>query len=178
MPAPPQPTVAATALAQPASAFVLPIMGAGIHGASPSPVSLSLPTQFLNVNVAVIMAIIMHDFRVADLHKLDPSNYNKEIAYMFNSSTNQFEVSYRAAKEYKTPFSVLIPLQIYFNILMFHTNNPLATGAFFRYTAHLLKLVAEYKWSTVFDYHSISFNHRHADMAVNHFFLQCLANDY
>ncbi|KAG6898533.1 hypothetical protein C0993_006175 [Termitomyces sp. T159_Od127] len=146
------------------SPFVPPIPGAGTNGASSA--SLSLRTQFPDVDAAVITAIITHEFKAADLHKLDPTNRDKETAYTFNGSTNQFEVSHRAAKEYKTPFTVLIPLQTYFDILAFHVNNAAATGAFYRYTAHLLKLIAEYEWSAVYDYHAIFFNRRRAEMAT------------
>ncbi|KAG5717591.1 hypothetical protein E4T56_gene5241 [Termitomyces sp. T112] len=146
------------------SPFVPPILGAGTNGASSA--SLSLRTQFPDVDVAVITAIITHEFKAADLHKLDPTNRDKETAYTFKGSTNQFEVSHRAAKEYKTPFTVLIPLQTYFDILAFHVNNAAATGAFYRYTAHLLKLIAEYEWSAVYDYHAIFFNRRRAEIAA------------
>lgn len=101
-----QPALAPSTLA--GGPFVPPILGNSTNGASPLP--LSLRTQFPNVDAAVIMAIIMHKFKAADLHKLDPTNRNKETAYTFNSATNQFEVSHQVAKEYRMPFSVLIPL--------------------------------------------------------------------
>ncbi|KAG5339233.1 hypothetical protein C0989_005084 [Termitomyces sp. Mn162] len=127
-----------------ASTFVPPIPSARINSAS-SAAFLSLRTHFPNINMVVIAAIITHKFKASDLHKLDPTNWDKEMAYTFNSLTNQFEVSNQAAREYKTPFSVIIPLQSYFDILSFHINNTSATSAFFQYTAHLIKLVAEYK---------------------------------
>ncbi|KAG6902173.1 hypothetical protein C0995_003455 [Termitomyces sp. Mi166 len=141
--APPAPGAPATP-AQPANTFVPPISEAEINGMFPTTVPLSLRTQFPDVDTGVITAIIAHDFKVVDLHKLDPTNCNKEMAYTFNSSTNQFEVSHQIAKEYKTPFAVLILLLTYFDILAFHIFSLVATGAFFRYTAHLLKLVVEY----------------------------------
>ncbi|KAG5349979.1 hypothetical protein C0989_000929 [Termitomyces sp. Mn162] len=75
-----------------ASTFVPPIPGAGINGAS-SAASLSLHTHFPDVDTVVIVAIITHEFKASDLHKLDPTNRDKETAYTFNGSTNQFEVS-------------------------------------------------------------------------------------
>ncbi|KAG6859682.1 hypothetical protein C0995_005745 [Termitomyces sp. Mi166 len=156
----PPATTPNTGLQPSSSMFVPPIPGAGtpVPGAGSngtSSASLSLHTQFSDVNMAVITAIIMHKFKAADLHKLDPTNHDKETAYTFNSATNHFEVSHRAAKEYKTPFSVIIPLQFYFEILMFHVNNAAATSAFFHYTAatsaffhytaDLVKLIAEYE---------------------------------
>ena len=93
-----------------AGAFVPPIAVVGVNGTSFT-TPLSLCTWFPNVNSSVLAAIIMHEFKAADLHKLDPTNHNKETAYTFNGTTNQFEVSHWAAKEYKTAFSVLIPFK-------------------------------------------------------------------
>ncbi|KAG5347504.1 hypothetical protein C0989_011809 [Termitomyces sp. Mn162] len=164
--APPAPTLPSAAPPLQGSSFVPPIAGIGVNGAYSSTASLSLRTRFPDVDAAVIGAIISHDFKAADLHKLDPVNRDKETAYTFNGATNQFEVSHRVAKEYKTPFSVLIPLQTYFSILSFHTSSIDTTGAFFDYTSHLLKLVAEYEWTAVYSYHSVFFNRRRADMAA------------
>ncbi|KNZ78954.1 hypothetical protein J132_08179 [Termitomyces sp. J132] len=74
---------------------------------------------------AVLVAIITHDFKAADLHKLDPTNWDQETAYTFNGATNQFET--------------------YFHILTFHMNDAAATEIFWAYTEQLLELVAEYK---------------------------------
>ncbi|KAG5340722.1 hypothetical protein C0989_000499 [Termitomyces sp. Mn162] len=49
------------------------------HSAS-SAASLSLRTQLPDVNTAVIVAIVSHDFKAMDLHKLDPTNRDKETA--------------------------------------------------------------------------------------------------
>ncbi|KAG6885187.1 hypothetical protein C0993_004971 [Termitomyces sp. T159_Od127] len=96
-----------------ASESVPPIAAVGVNGASFA-APLSLCTHFPDVDTSVLASIITHEFKAADLHKLNPTNRDKETAYTFNGLTNQFEVSHRAAKEYKTPFSVLIPLQTYF----------------------------------------------------------------
>ncbi|KAH0578799.1 hypothetical protein H2248_002996 [Termitomyces sp. 'cryptogamus'] len=140
-----------TAAPSEASTFIPPIPGAGINGAS-SAASLSLCTHFPDVDM-----------------ELNPTNWDKEMAYTFNGSTNQFEVSNQVAREYKTPFSMIIPLQSYFNILSFHINNTSATSVFFQYMAHLIKLVAKYKWLAVYDYHAVFFNHCHAEIAVGDF---------
>ncbi|KAG6823787.1 hypothetical protein H0H87_000324, partial [Tephrocybe sp. NHM501043] len=115
---------------------------------------------------AVITAIITHEFKAADLHKLDPTNHDKETAYTFNGSTNQFEVSNRVAKDYKNPFSIIIPLQHYFRVVSFHVGNPMVTDVFYQYVAHLLELIAEYEWTAVLNYHSVFFNRRRAEMAA------------
>ncbi|KAG6889029.1 hypothetical protein C0992_006652 [Termitomyces sp. T32_za158] len=133
--------------------FTPPITAVTANGTSivaPTP----LRTCFPDIEAAVITAIIMHEFKAADLHKLDPTNWDKEVAYTFNETTNQFEVSNRAAKEYKNSFSVLIPLQCYFNVLGFHL--PKSTDVlfvFYKYTAHLIELIADFEWSAVFQYH-------------------------
>ncbi|KAG5720962.1 hypothetical protein E4T56_gene413 [Termitomyces sp. T112] len=109
--------------------FVAPITAVGVNGASIA-TPLSLCTHFPNVDTSVLIAIITHKFKAADLHKLNPTNCNKETAYMFNGLTNQFKISHHAAKEYKNHFLVLIPLQTYFWILAFHVNNTSAMDTF------------------------------------------------
>ena len=91
------------------------------------------------------------------------------MAYTFNGSTNQFEVSHKVAREYKMPFSVLIPLQSYFQILAFHVNSAAATDTFWTYTEQLLELVAEYEWPAVLTYHSVFFNRQRAEMAAGNY---------
>ncbi|KAG5725572.1 hypothetical protein E4T56_gene9085 [Termitomyces sp. T112] len=145
---PPFITAPTPAPALPRPAFVPPIPGAGLNSAS-STASLSLCTHFPNVNSVVIMAIISHEFKATDLHKLNPTNCDKEVAYTFNGLTNQFKT--------------------YFDILAFHINNTSATSSFFHYTTHLVKLIAEYKWTAVYNYHSIFFNCRRAEMAAGDF---------
>ncbi|KAG6870805.1 hypothetical protein C0995_010522, partial [Termitomyces sp. Mi166 len=54
--------------------FVPLISGIGINGMSSSTAPLSLHTHFPNVNMAVITAIITHEFKAADLHKLNLTN--------------------------------------------------------------------------------------------------------
>ncbi|KAG6884626.1 hypothetical protein C0992_005976 [Termitomyces sp. T32_za158] len=142
--APPASIPAIAPAPQPLGTFVPPIAAVGINGASLA-IPLSLRARFPDAEAAVLAAIITHDFKAADLHKLDPTNRDRETAYTFNGSTNQFEVSHRAAKDYKTPFSVLIPLQSYFRILAFHVNDASATDSFWAYTEQLLELVAEYE---------------------------------
>ncbi|KAG5350286.1 hypothetical protein C0989_011735, partial [Termitomyces sp. Mn162] len=86
--APPAPTLPSAAPPLQGSSFVPPIAGIGVNGAYSSTASLSLRTRFPDVDAAVIGAIISHDFKAADLHKLDPVNRDKETAYTFNGATN------------------------------------------------------------------------------------------
>ncbi|KAG5353398.1 hypothetical protein C0989_007183 [Termitomyces sp. Mn162] len=99
--------------------FIPPIIAVAANGTSIVALT-SLHTCVPNIEVAVIIAIITHEFKVANLHKLNPMNWDKEVAYTFNRTMNQFEVSNRAAKEYKNAFSILVPLQHYFNVLGFY----------------------------------------------------------
>ncbi|KAG6882465.1 hypothetical protein C0992_011611, partial [Termitomyces sp. T32_za158] len=73
------------------SPFVPPIAGIGVNGAYSSAAFLSLCTRFPDVDMAVIGAIISHDFKAIDLHKLDLMSCDKETVYTFNGATNQFE---------------------------------------------------------------------------------------
>lgn len=162
--APPPPPTPQPTPTQAVGNFVPPITAPSINGTSPA-APLSLRSWFPDVEAAVLAVIITHDFKAADLHKLDPTNQDKETAYTFNGSTNQFEVSTHAAKEYKSPFSVVILLQTYFRILAFHVNDALASDHLWMYTEQLLELIVEYEWSAVFAYHSVFFNHCRAEMA-------------
>ncbi|KAG6842989.1 hypothetical protein H0H87_008780 [Tephrocybe sp. NHM501043] len=61
--------------------FVPPITAIPSNGAS-SIGPPSLHSHFPNVKAAVIMAIIIHEFKAADLHKLDPTNCNKDCGHL------------------------------------------------------------------------------------------------
>ncbi|KAG6900020.1 hypothetical protein C0995_004490 [Termitomyces sp. Mi166 len=86
-------TAPLTVSALPANAFTPPAPGPVLNGAS-STASITLHSRFSNVNTAIIVAIISHEFKAADLHKLNPSNCDKEMAYTFNGTTNQFKISH------------------------------------------------------------------------------------
>ncbi|KAG6843829.1 hypothetical protein H0H87_012783 [Tephrocybe sp. NHM501043] len=164
-PAPSAPSPAITPVV-PSIEFVPPMSLTNVNSASPPH---SLCSCFPDIEAVVIVAIITHKFKAANLHKLDPTNHNKEMAYTFNDLMNQFEVSTHTAKENKTPFSVIVPLQHYFCILSFYVNNTAITNIFYQYTTHLLELIAEYEWHTVFNYHSVFFNRRRAEMAAGEY---------
>lgn len=162
-------TASAAPVVTPATEFIPPVPSVLVtNGASLAPVSLR--ARFPDVEAAVLVSIITHEFRAANLHKLDPTNRDKDTAYTFNGTTNQFEVSHRAAKEYKTAFSVLVPLNHYFSILGFHLpKTDTVPFVFHQYMAHLIELVAIYEWSAVYDYHSVFFNRRRAEMSAGNY---------
>lgn len=134
-----------TVLAAHIPEFVPPITAVTANG-----MSIIAPTSicayFPDIEAAVIVAIVTHDFKASDLHKLNPENCNREVAYAFNGSTNQFEISNKAVKECKSPFSVLVPLQRFFNVLSFHlSKSDTIPFVFYKYTAHLIELTMEYE---------------------------------
>lgn len=138
-------------------AFIPPL---GPNGASPSIRSL-----FPDVEAATITAIITHEFRANELFKLDSRYRDKEATYAFNGSTNEFESSNRAAKDYKVLNSILFPLHTYFAILTAHISNQRTIPlVFFQYLTHLGKLASEYEWPAVLEYHMIFFNRRRTEM--------------
>ncbi|KAG5351456.1 hypothetical protein C0989_006417 [Termitomyces sp. Mn162] len=130
----------------PLGPFVPPIAAVGINGASLT-TPLFLRMHFPDANSAVLATIITHDFKAADLHKLDSTNQDQETIYTFNGATNQFKT--------------------YFHILVTHVNDAAATETFWADTEQLLELVAEYKWLAVFAYHWVFSNHCHAEMAAS-----------
>ncbi|KAG5336313.1 hypothetical protein C0989_012192 [Termitomyces sp. Mn162] len=153
-------------LAMPTTKFMAPITTVLTNGMSVT-TPTSLCACFPNVKAVVITAIIAHKFKAANLHKLNLTNHDREVAYTFNGTTNQFKVSNHATKEYNNPFAVIVSLQCYFNILSFHLlKGNTIPFVFYEYTAHLIKLVAEYKWSAVFQYHSIFFNQCCSEIAA------------
>ncbi|KAG6816309.1 hypothetical protein H0H87_007045 [Tephrocybe sp. NHM501043] len=140
------PVQAATSVPLLNSCFVPSLTFLASNGMSP-PFIRSL---FPKVEAAIIIAIITHKFKATDLHKLD----------------YKFEASNMTMKEYKTPNSILIPLQTYFSILQVHITDQHAniTLHFFTYNVHLLKLASEYEWVTVLDYYVEFFNMQHTKM--------------
>ncbi|KAG5348709.1 hypothetical protein C0989_008828 [Termitomyces sp. Mn162] len=81
------PNLLISAATLPLGPFILPIAAVGINGAS-STAPLSLRMHFPDADSAVLVAIIIHDSKAADLHKLDPTNQDQETAYTFNGATN------------------------------------------------------------------------------------------
>ncbi|KAG6843734.1 hypothetical protein H0H87_001086 [Tephrocybe sp. NHM501043] len=146
----------------PLANFVPPLMSNTPNGVLPT----SICSLFPKVKAAIIMAIIMHELRATDLHKLDSKYCHTDTAYAFNGLTNQFEASNIMAKEYKNPNLILILLQTYFAILLAHIG---ATSIhihmyFFTYTAHHIKITSEYEWAGVLEYHIEFFNMCQSEM--------------
>ncbi|GLB42544.1 hypothetical protein LshimejAT787_1105590 [Lyophyllum shimeji] len=166
-PAQPPPPAAPPPVAPPT--FVGPLTANPAAGASPPPTLLSL---FPEVEAATITSIIRHEFRGSDLYKLDSRYRDKTERQVLslNGGTLKLSSNDTALREYKTPNSILIPLQTYFNILVQHAHAhhfgraaDVAFG-FFRYSAHLTQVASEYEWHAVVPYHMAFFAKRRREM--------------
>jgi hypothetical protein len=132
--------------------------------------STSLRSLFPYVEAAHIMAVITHELRAEDLYKLDSRLRNKDQGFSLVTSGDSisFERSNRAAKDYRTFDSFVTPLLLYFDILSIHIppqpNARTIPHVFWQFSAHLLKLAAEYEWSAVLSYAIDFVNARRAEM--------------
>ncbi|KAF7981494.1 hypothetical protein HWV62_33037 [Athelia sp. TMB] len=148
--------------------YVQPLTANPAAGAS-SP-SSSLLSRFPKVEAATLASIIQHDFRSADLYKLDSKYRDKSERQVLAFNGTSIEVASRdsVAKEYKSLNSVSIPLSVYFSILC--QAAPASALAdisvdFLWYQAHLLKLSTDYEWPAVLAYHTDFFNTRRREMS-------------
>ena len=160
----PAPTPAPTAMVPTAAnvlsshvpGFVLPASTNPAAGASPS-----LLSQFPLVKVAVITAIVTHEFRSSDLYKLDPQYQDKanRCILALNGDTLELQTGDTSTKEYWSLNSVIIPLSTYFAVLrsaitpMTPSIGPVTLG-FWAYIASLMQFALEYNWAVVHAYHA------------------------
>ncbi|EIM82608.1 uncharacterized protein STEHIDRAFT_114488 [Stereum hirsutum FP-91666 SS1] len=116
---------------------------------SPPP---SILFKFPHVEPVILSAILFHEFRPADLWKLDPKHRNRPERRILSAG----EVEYQSAN------SDIVPMQIYFSVLLAAYTQSGATATsvselaidFHSYTAHLLTFAAEYRWKAVLQYHT------------------------
>ncbi|KAI0316970.1 hypothetical protein OF83DRAFT_1032131, partial [Amylostereum chailletii] len=110
---------------------------------------------------AVIVAIINHEFRAADLYKLDPkfrdSRKTKRLIGLSADLDGQLELQ-DASGEYKSMAALLVPLQTYFNILLHYISNS---------TIALMAWSSEYEFAAVLDYHTQFFDSRVQEMLLD-----------
>lgn len=145
--------------------FVGPLTGNQAAGAS-----IHLMTEFPEVEEAVIISVITHQFRGSDLYKLDSKYRDKADRSTLEFENGAVRVKTDASvKEYPTPLSVELPLMVYFRILIAHavTTGDVATVALATsaYTESFLRLRAEYEWPAVLAYHMAFFARRRREMA-------------
>ena len=113
---------------------------------------LQLVLSKINNSEDLVVSIITHQFPAHDLYKLCPPSDVSEEASL-----------------YKTPSSVLIPLEIYFAILSEYlsTFSQCVIKGALAYFKHLQSLVDEYEWSRVFEYHCAYFDRQVDKMRSN-----------
>ncbi|ETW82164.1 hypothetical protein HETIRDRAFT_427287 [Heterobasidion irregulare TC 32-1] len=122
-------------------------------------VSPSLLSQFHLVELAVIKAIVNHNFRAADLYKLDPQHRGR----------GGWRAHDRDAMELGSLSSVIIPLGTYFSILGFAiapanpSIGPIVSG-FWAYIASLMQFASQYEWAAIHLYHVDFFTTRRREM--------------
>ncbi|KZP14064.1 hypothetical protein FIBSPDRAFT_708092, partial [Athelia psychrophila] len=134
----------------------------------------SLVSKFPEVEAATISAVILHDLRANELYKLDSRYRDKSEKQILSFNGTSLEVASGdpATKEYKTLNSIIVPLSVYFAILLAHAGNSVSAQLastlgmhFFWYNAHLAKIASEYEWPAVLAYHMAYFNKRRREMA-------------
>ena len=122
-------------------------------------VSPSLLSQFPLVELAVIKAIVTHNFRATDLYKLDPQHRGQ----------GGWRARNRVAMELRSLNSVIIPLSTYFSILGFAiapVNSSIGSivSGFWAYTASLMQFALQFEWAAVYLYHVDFFTTRCREM--------------
>ncbi|KAF6757852.1 hypothetical protein DFP72DRAFT_757241, partial [Ephemerocybe angulata] len=125
----------------------------------------SLRTLFPDVEAAHISAVITHEMRGVDLHKLDSRYRDKEPNMVINTN-GEWECSNKGARDYKS-FDALFQLLVtYFDILSAHLpNQPLIAHGFFKFLIHFQKISREYEWPAVLEYVMMFHNRRRMEMA-------------
>ena len=122
-------------------------------------VSPSLLSQFPLVELAVIKAIVTHNFRATDLYTLDPQHRGR----------GGWRARNRVAMELRSLNSVIIPLSTYFSILGFAiapVNSSIGSivSGFWAYTASLMQFALQFEWAAVYLYHVDFFTTRCREM--------------
>ncbi|KAF6750251.1 hypothetical protein DFP72DRAFT_744359, partial [Ephemerocybe angulata] len=124
----------------------------------------SIRSLFPDVEAAQITAIITHEFRGADLHKLD-SRYRDKDLDVFISAEGTIERRNKGEKDYKSFDALYQPLITYFAILAAHIPNQRTIPfVFFQFLIHLQKISKDYEWTAVLEYVMIFFNRRRMEM--------------
>jgi len=78
-----------------------------------------------------------------------------------------------ALKEYKSLNSILVPLSMYFSILIMHAqasgNSATISFNILRYNGHLVKIVSEYEWTAIVAYHMAFFTKQKYEMSEGNY---------
>ncbi|KAG6856765.1 hypothetical protein H0H87_000943 [Tephrocybe sp. NHM501043] len=126
--------------------------------------SALLCRMFPEVEEEDLEAVITHEFRAADLYKLDPKQrFNDPVHHIRNWDTHEVEPN-----RYPTENSLYIPLCTYFAILSTHIQESdqlqMNPSLFFEYLGHLFSMAGKYNWERVVAYHRAFFDMRQWDM--------------
>ncbi|OCH94084.1 hypothetical protein OBBRIDRAFT_196247 [Obba rivulosa] len=125
----------------------------------------------------VMAAVLDHTLSGSELYKLDSRRifefeWNLVDAAL-EDSTVALGVAPCATDIYKTLDALLVPLNAYFSIITVHGlargQSPTLPCYFFRYSSHLVKLVAQYEWFAVLSYHIAFFTRRCREMRAGEY---------
>ncbi|KAF9443148.1 hypothetical protein P691DRAFT_764545 [Macrolepiota fuliginosa MF-IS2] len=136
------------------------------------PGSKSLYDLFPHLEAATLIKIACHEFKPADLYKLDARYHDKTELECLQDSASRTG----SWKDYPTINSLVIPLQMYFCILTWFAANEgdveltatIATGGL-EYIGHILLLSQRYEWHAVVQYHSHFHLAQQCEMAQGNF---------
>ncbi|KAF5337417.1 hypothetical protein D9611_003081 [Ephemerocybe angulata] len=127
--------------------------------------SSSLRSLFPDIEAAHITAVITHEMRGIDLHKLDSRYRDKEPNLVINTN-GEWERSNKGARDYKSFDALFQPLVTYFDILCAHLpHQPSVAHGFFRFLIHFQKISREYEWNAVLEYTMLFHNRRRMEMS-------------
>lgn len=129
-----------------------------------------LLTLFPEVEEAVIIAIVTHQFRAAELYKLDSRYRDKMERQTLEVDNGSVRVKTDSSvRDYPTPTSIELPMLVYIRILVAHcsSNSDASTINlhFLSYIESFLKIRSEYDWPAVLNYHMAFFARRRREMA-------------
>ncbi|KAJ3791971.1 hypothetical protein GGU11DRAFT_694071 [Lentinula aff. detonsa] len=133
------------------------------------PTRESLYSSFPNIEEKHLLEITRHDFRPFALCKLDSRVRSKADAA--DGGLDTLEKSQGSVKDYPGLDSLLVPLSLYFSILIsyaFIGGKPEVGCALaiqsHTYIASLMEMAKEFQWSYVFEYHVQYMNIRRQEM--------------
>ncbi|GLB41305.1 hypothetical protein LshimejAT787_0905200 [Lyophyllum shimeji] len=123
----------------------------------------SLHSIFPDADRADLNAVVAHTLHPCDLRKLDPRcHHHIQLCHGCIPPRPFFVTPSNSVQDYSSLDTVLVPLQIYFGILLARVPPswaPSVTRNFQRYTARLIALADRYPWPAVRAYH-MSFHQR------------------
>ncbi|TEB26944.1 hypothetical protein FA13DRAFT_1567987, partial [Coprinellus micaceus] len=134
----------------------------------------SLDHPFPHVEEATIATIISHTFNPYHLFKLDPRHHEKQQKKTLQLIGSSLEITSdeTALKDFKDLTSLMVPLMVYFEIIVHYAPPSLAgelSKLFFQYSSHLHKVASEYIWSAIVNYHVHFFLCRRQEMRCGYY---------